>query len=175
MKLTLLLKIENNILTLHDLGRLIYYFPKTSKWNVNHPKTQIGMITTINQYGVKAIFGNNEMYVNLEKCKFVNTKNLMETNSKKTDNQNKLEINTLFENLVNSPLRVTNNLDESTDYLETLSNLLFYNIPFNQEVNIIKDRLIKLFTESLNPMTNVVVLIDKTPNTDIDDEAEKEL
>jgi hypothetical protein len=65
-------KIDGKIVTKHDIGRLIYFFPKSSHTNINHPKTQIGQILNVNIYGVKAIFGNNIMYVNTEKCKYVN-------------------------------------------------------------------------------------------------------
>lgn len=66
------IKIDGNVVTKSDVGRLIYFFPYTSRFNVNHPKTQIGQILTVDYRGVKAIFGNNIMYVNVLKCKFVN-------------------------------------------------------------------------------------------------------
>lgn len=65
-------KIEGKIVTKYDIGRLIYFFPKASHNNVNHPKTQIGQILNVNIYGIKVIFGNNIMYVNTDKCKYVN-------------------------------------------------------------------------------------------------------
>jgi len=164
------LKIENNVLTIHDIGRLIYYFPKVSKLNVNHPKTQIGMILEINRHGVIAIFGNNKMYINLTKCKFVNTKSLMETNSNKTENSNKLEVNMLFENILNSKLQSTN-IHGDVDIQQTLMNMLFYNIPYNQEVNVIKDRLTQLFTTSVNSEIKVKVRIEQFNNEEEDDEA----
>lgn len=66
------LRIDGNRVTKCDVGRLIYFFPYTARFNINHPKTQIGQILTVDYRGVKAIFGNNIMYVNTDKCKFVN-------------------------------------------------------------------------------------------------------
>ena len=66
------LHIDNKEVTIKDIGRLIYFFPEGSHGNINHPKTQIGQILEVNKYGVKAIFGNNIMYVNTSKCQFLN-------------------------------------------------------------------------------------------------------
>jgi hypothetical protein len=64
--------LDGQIVKVEDKGRLIYFFPDVSKININHPKTQIGQILEVNKYGVKAQFGNNIMYVRINKTKFVN-------------------------------------------------------------------------------------------------------